>query len=123
SPVGPRDEKEAITSACAGCAVPCAQVAITLVCEVTKLAIEFELNCVWIAGREWLSDPTAGAAAGKAPAPLVDAPVDSAVAPHDHARGRAGGEVRLAERVLVAAAGLGQRGGHDDWRRRGNSVP
>ena len=51
SPVGPRDEKEAITSACAGLAVPCAHVAITLVCEVTKLATAFALNCVWIAGR------------------------------------------------------------------------
>ncbi len=31
SPVGPRDENEAITSACADCAVPCAHVAITFV--------------------------------------------------------------------------------------------
>ncbi len=29
SPVGPRDENDAMTSACAGLAVPCAHVAIT----------------------------------------------------------------------------------------------
>ena len=34
-----------------GCAVPCAHVAITFVWPVTKMAIEFELNWVWIAGR------------------------------------------------------------------------
>src|SRR5580765_1258733 len=40
SPVGPRDEKEAITSGAAAAAVPCAHVAVTFVCVVTKLAIE-----------------------------------------------------------------------------------
>ena len=40
SPVGPRDENDAITSACAGCAVPCAHVASTFVWPVTKFAIE-----------------------------------------------------------------------------------
>ena len=51
SPVGPRDENDAITSACAGVAVPCAQVAFTLVCGVTKAWSEPPFHCVWMAGR------------------------------------------------------------------------
>ena len=51
SPVGPRDEKLAITSACAGLAVPCAHVAITFVWPVTKVWIEPPFHCAWIAGR------------------------------------------------------------------------
>src|SRR3954447_5456528 len=51
SPSGPRDEKDAITSACAGEAVPCAHVAITFVWLETKFATWLLFHCVWIAGR------------------------------------------------------------------------
>src|SRR5580765_7109268 len=51
SPSGPRDENEAIMSACPGCAVPCAHVAITFVCPVTKLVKGALGPSMWIAGR------------------------------------------------------------------------
>src|SRR5689334_11871714 len=51
SPSGPRDEKAAIMSACPGCAVPCAHVAITLVWPLTKLRNGALGPSMWMAGR------------------------------------------------------------------------
>ena len=51
SPVGPREENDAMMSAWLGVAVPCAHVAMHVRVAADEVRDEFELNCVWIAGR------------------------------------------------------------------------
>src|SRR3954454_7042965 len=51
SPVGPREENEAMMSPWVGDATPVAHAASTFVWPLTKFATAFEANCVWIAGR------------------------------------------------------------------------
>ena len=118
SPSGPRDENEAIMSACPGCAVPCAHVAITLVWPFTKAeersarAVDVDRRQVVVVGLLVLLDrgcrgssrprrrrgPCGPCRCGRS-SPRWQATTLPVAAP--------GGEVGLAERVLVPPPAFG----------------
>ena len=58
SACGPRDENDAITSGVVGVGTPCAHVAFTFVCPLTKASSAVGGPLRWIAGSQWLSVST-----------------------------------------------------------------